>query len=287
MRKTKTQIMILLPVAIFIIAGIFLWQNYHKIVVPLATKSVVIAAPIIIEATPVVTPTSEPKSTHPKPKYEVPILMYHYIRIADPADRLGVALSVTPQNFDQQMTWLKDNNYESMKLVDLADPEEKTVNSILSVQKKPVIITFDDGYADAYSQALPILKKHNFTGTFFIIRDFVGRPEYMTQAQIDKMASYDMEIGSHTLDHKNLAKLPTELAKRQIFDSKIEAETFCYPSGRFTEETVGLVKDAGYKLAVTTLGGISDSNSNLFELPRVRITNVDLESFAKRVQGIR
>lgn len=278
--------MILLPVAIFIIAGIFLWQNFHKTSVPSKAKPIVRAAPII-NVTPIATTTPSPKPILPKPKYEVPILMYHYIRIADPADTLGLALSVTPENFDSQMTWLKDNNYESMNLVDLADPKEKTVNSILSVHKKPVIITFDDGYADAYSQALPILAKHDFSGTFFIIRDFVGRPEYLTQAQIDKMAEKGMEIGSHTLDHKNLAKLPTELAKKQIFDSKLGSDTFCYPSGKFTEETVNLVEDAGYKVAVTTLGGIANSNSNLFELPRVRITNIDIESFAKRVQGLK
>ena len=270
-----TKITFLVVILIAALTGAFLINHFFVSKKPIDIPKVAVATPE--------TKTEIQKTE----KYNVPILMYHYIRVADPADTLGVALSVTPTNFDAQMKWLKNNNYESMKLVDLADPQKKTLSKIIASKKKPIVITFDDGYDNAYTQALPILKKYGFFGTFFIIRDFVGRPEYATQVQIDEMAAQGMEIGSHTLDHMDLAKSSLEVDHKQIFGSKMGADVFCYPSGRFTEETVGLVKEAGYKVAVTTKPGIANQDSNIFELPRVRITDIDSELFARRVQGLK
>lgn len=241
--------------------------------------------PVVIKTTKP-TPTSPINPTPVIPKvnnYEVPILMYHYIRVADPADTLGVALSVTPQNFDLQMKWLKDNNFSSIHLADLADPKKQAISKVYTNQKKPVVVTFDDGYDDAYTAAFPVLKKYKLSGTFFIIRAFVGRSEYATQAQIDEMAASGMEIGSHTLNHLDLSKIGSLLAKDQIVDSKQGAEVFCYPSGKYTATTVQLVKDAGYAAAVTTKGGVANQDSSLFELPRLRIENISLDNFAKKL----
>ncbi|MEI6040116.1 MAG: polysaccharide deacetylase family protein [Candidatus Berkelbacteria bacterium] len=215
--------------------------------------------------------------------YKVPILMYHYIRTAPVNDDLGARLSVDPENFDSQIKWLVKNDYITIRLIDLADPDQKVLKKVLQQNKKPIIITFDDGYTDAYTEAYKILKKHDSIGTFFVIRNFVGRDEYATQEQIDEMAKNGMEIGSHTLNHKDLAKNTIEIDTKEIFDSKLNAETFCYPSGKYNEETVKLVKEAGYKVAVTTQDGIANQDSNLFELPRKRIMNISLENFIKKV----
>lgn len=218
--------------------------------------------------------------------YEVPILMYHYIRVADANDKLGYALSVTPENFDSQILWLKTNNFMSIHLADLADPQKIALRKVFAQNKKPVVITFDDGYTDAYTQALPILKKHQMTGTFFIIRDKVGRDDnfYMNQSQIDEMALVNMEIGSHTLTHPNLATSSAEKARIEISDSKFAANVFCYPSGRYNESIANLVKDTGYLAAVTTEFGVAKETSNLFTLKRVRIENGDGDYLGERIQ---
>lgn len=218
-------------------------------------------------------------------EFKVPILMYHYIRDTDPKDKLGYALSVSPENFKQQIKWLKDNNYQSLTLADFADPERRAVSRIIGEDKKPVIITFDDGYLDAYTEAFPVLEKYGFGGTFFIVRNFVGKAGYLHQDQIKEMTKNQMEIGSHTLDHYNLIKLSLEALKNQIFNSKQECMTFCYPSGKFNDQTVNLVNEAGYIVAVTTQNGIANEQSDLLRLPRVRITNISLEDFAKRING--
>lgn len=241
-------------------------------------------SPKSAKSSPIVQPTIDNKIQLIK-DYKIPILMYHYIRVADPSDKMGLALSVTPENFNLQMEWLKNNDYSSMKLADIADPQQVVLQNLISQNKKPIVITFDDGYTDAYTKAFPILKKYDFTGTFFIIRHSVGAKNnfYMNENQINEMQENNMEIGSHSLTHPNLTTISFEKLNNEIFNSKNESQVFCYPSGRYNEETMNLVKKAGYKAAVTTKDGTTNQDSNLLELPRKRITNTSLEEFIKKV----
>lgn len=216
-------------------------------------------------------------------QFQVPILMYHYIRVADANDKLGQGLSVTPDNFDAQIKGLVDDNYVSIKMDDLADPNLSAISKIINEKKKPIAITFDDGYADAYTSALPILQKYQMTATFYIIRDYVGRPEYMNQSQIDILASDGMEIGSHTLSHPDLATLSDTNQRTQIFNSKDSTNSFCYPSGKFNDTTISLVKEAGYTTATTTKIGIANETSNLLKLPRVRVENGTAQTLLDKI----
>lgn len=215
--------------------------------------------------------------------FKVPILMYHYIRIAPQDDTLGQRLSVTPNTFDLQMAWLKKNNYKTLSLADFADPQKKRLLEIVNEGKKPIILTFDDGYKDALTDAYPALKKQGFTGTFFIIRDFVGRPQYLNQNDLDTLEQNGMEIGAHTLNHPNLATTSKAEAKRQIIESKRNAKVFCYPSGKYDSDIVDFVKEAEYIAAVTTNAGIANQDSSIFELPRVRVFNWPMDEFIKKV----
>lgn len=217
-------------------------------------------------------------------KYEVPILMYHYIRVAPEGDTLGQNLSVTPDNFRTQMKWLNENNYLTIRTEDLADPYLTVISNVAAKNKKPIIITFDDGYDDAFTAAYPVLKENDFIGTFYIIRNYVGRTNYMNQTQIDEMADNNMEIGSHSLNHPDLAKSSEVIQHKQIFDSKLFATTFCFPSGKFNNTTISLIKEAGYTTAVTTKEGIANQDSNLLELPRVRMTDGGVELIKNKIE---
>lgn len=253
----------LLVIAIVIIGGVFWWQKSHKAAADVNSSST----------------NNTPKKDEPViPKvtqYHVSILMYHYIRNAENENQLGQNLSVSPTSFNNQMKWLSENSYQTLTVAQFAEPDKKTLSKIVYNKKKPIILTFDDGYEDAYTQAFPILKKYEFSGTFYIIRDYVGRSEYMNQTQIDALGKAGMEIGSHSLSHPNLASLSNASAKNQIFDSKEKATTFCYPSGKYSDSVVSLVKEAGYLASVTTNFGVANQDSNLFELPRIRIQNND------------
>lgn len=224
-------------------------------------------------------------SPEPITEYQVPILMYHYIRdFSDPNDELGAKLSVSPETFAEQLQWLKDNGYQTVNPDYLLTP--------YALPLKPVILTFDDGYRDAYTVAYPILKKYDFAATFYIITDYIekGNPRYLAWDQVREMKAGGMNIGSHTLTHPDLEKCTTDRVNRELVDSKkliedkigSEVTDFCYPSGKYNQEIVTQVENAGYKTATTVKSGIADQDSKLFELPRFRIQNeTNLENILK------
>lgn len=87
-----------------------------------------------------------------------------------------------------------------------------------------------------------------------------------------------VEIASHTLDHVYLKTASHAVAERQIVESKkilesrfkISVVTFAYPTGAFNQNTIDMVKDAGYTAAVSVIPGINQSENNLFYLYRIR-----------------
>jgi len=208
----------------------------------------------------------------------VPVLMYHYISIPPPdADAIRLDLSVTPQAFDEQMAFLVSNGYRTVRVSDV-------VEHLLSgapLPEKPIVLTFDDGYADNYEAALPILKKYGMTATFYVIAKFTEnqRPGYATWDQLREMANAGMEIGSHSMDHSDLrgrsiAFLTDQIARsKQIIESRlgITVKTFSYPSGKYDAKTIAVLRANGYLGAVTEIQGLQQTTNDIFELRRVRI----------------
>lgn len=234
---------------------------------------------------PLVTPKSSTSNYPEITTYQVPILMYHYIRNSENESELGKNLSVSPANFENQISFLKENNYQTLRVADLADVHKKALSKSYFEKKKPIILTFDDGYQDAYTNALPVLKKYKMTATFYIIRNYVGKSGYLNQSQIDEMANLEMEIGSHTLSHPDLTKIDIDEAKNQIFESKGKADSFCYPAGKYDSTTITLVQEAGYQAAVTTHFGIASEKSSILELPRVRAEDVSGETLGDKISA--
>lgn len=200
----------------------------------------------------------------PRPQVTVPILMYHYIRAyQSETDNLGVQLSVAPETFDRQLTALKRAGYRTISLTDFA---------LGNYGVKPIILTFDDGYLSHYSEALPILQKHRFLGTFFIASGLLSKNGYLNREQVEEMAAAGMEIGGHTVTHRNLEKAPYEQAITEIYQSLIgRDQVFAYPSGRYGPETLDILSGLRIKAAVTTNFGLATEKSELLELPRIRV----------------
>lgn len=210
----------------------------------------------------------------------VPILMYHYIRVvSDPNDTLGANLSVSPENFNKQLDYLAANNYQTISLQQLRDGFAG--NYKIDKTKKPIVITFDDGYDDAYTQAYPILKSHNMFGVFYIITGQIGQSERMTSNQIVELDKNGMIIGSHTKNHLDISTLSAAQLNIQLADSKSYLEQllghpivdFCYPAGKYSSNDITVLKNDGYLTATTTKSGIANTKSDLFELPRIRMQN--------------
>lgn len=212
---------------------------------------------------------------------KIPILMYHHIRDYDDAnDKIGTNLSVSPQTFATQLDFLEKRGFTTI-----------TFNNIVldQIPEKPIILTFDDGYDNFYQYAYPELKKRNMFAVAYIITNDIGKDGYMKQTEIKEVSDYGIEIGSHTKSHPDLTKILSGKAKIEIIDSKQILEeiigkpivSFCYPSGKFSNETETLVKEAGYRYATTTIGGIADLKSP-FELHRYRMNkDTNIVSYLK------
>ncbi|MFQ3662209.1 MAG: polysaccharide deacetylase family protein [Chloroflexaceae bacterium] len=219
-----------------------------------------------------------PQGFTPAPPGErpyVPILMYHYVRYVDrAADPLGFSLSVTPEHLDAQLGWLKAAGYETVRMDALA----ACMRGEGPCPLRAVALTFDDGYTDAFTTALPILQRHGFVATFYIVSGFVGQPGYMGWSELRALRDAGMEIGAHSVTHPDLTGLGLEELRAQVGQSgaAISAEvgrpvlSFCYPGGRFSDTVVAVTREAGYTSATTTIQ--DGPQSDPFTLPRLRVS---------------
>ncbi len=223
----------------------------------------------------------------PQPPRElhVPILMYHHIAYYPPtAGQLQRGLSISPTDFDQQLSYLKQAGYQTVLMKDLF----RALYYGQKLPSKPVILTFDDGYDNAYYNAFPILKKYNDKGSFYLISDLVGQPSRLTWNQVKIMSNNGMEFGSHSKTHPDLRSLPFDSLSFETFYSKKIIEStlgekvyfFCYPSGGYKPEIFPVLKNQGYLLALTTHPGATENSDHPFELTRLRVWGgISLDDF--------
>jgi peptidoglycan/xylan/chitin deacetylase (PgdA/CDA1 family) len=208
----------------------------------------------------------------------VPILMYHYVRTPPSIrwDPLGFKLSVSPQDFGVQMSWLDANGFHPVDFNDIRAYFAGT----RPLPPQPVIITLDDGYKDLYTAAFPILSAHHFKAVAYIVSNFVDRHDYVTRAQVIELDRGGIQIASHTVDHADLARSSYGTVVFQVTQSKQWLEQlvghpvldFAYPSGKFTAQAIAAVKQAGYDTAVTTLTSTLHSQADRYTWARVRVS---------------
>ena len=209
----------------------------------------------------------------------IPILMYHSISDEDPSNNL----LVPPAMFEEQMAWLEANEFTAMNLDEALEAMETG-----KVPKRPVVITFDDGYSDNYTSAFPSLKNHGLKATFFVITDGVDNGYYMSTDMLKEMQAAGMSIENHTANHLELDKLSREDAYDAIKRGQdflrdnigSDANYLCYPVGKYNDETIAREEELGIKAAVTTQGGIASINDGIHTLKRVRISPMSIDSFA-------
>ena len=221
----------------------------------------------------------------------IPILIYHYIRVnPDPRDSLGFGLSVTPANFAAQMDWLAQNGYHPVTTSDLV----AYLGGERGLPSRPIVITFDDGYADFYTNAIPILRRHDFTAVTYVVSGFMGRPGYMTANEVLSAQGAGFEVGSHTVDHVNLTKQSSDGLRYQLTASKEALErllkrpvtSFCYPYGKFGAREANAVAAAGYQDATSTMGGSYRTMANRFIWARLYVKGGEtLGQFAYAVRA--
>ncbi len=199
--------------------------------------------------------------------FDVPILIYHHFATELPADVQEATDTVTTAAFADQLSWLHDNGYTSITVAELFNAFYYN----LPLPSRPVILVFDDSYADAYEYAFPMLLERGFGATVAAITGAVGQAGYLTWEQAAEMSASGVEFVSHTASHANLAALTRDQAQVELADSRraLEeklgrpAQFFVYPYGEpFTsgsaesqQMVMALLRETGYVGALLTSSG--------------------------------
>ena len=209
----------------------------------------------------------------------VPILMYHHVGDLPPdADAVRKSLTVSQERFEEQMKFIAEQGYTTIRIADLANH----LQTGAPLPEKPILLTFDDGYDNNYTNVFPTLKDHGFVGTFFVIgapTDY-GSPGYLRWEQISEMYENGMEFGNHSLTHRyNLGTTRNSTQDAEIKRAhKLMVDhlpnwtpIFSYPSGSYNQYSLNLLRELGYIAAVTTKQGTYQTSEQPYELRRIRI----------------
>jgi peptidoglycan/xylan/chitin deacetylase (PgdA/CDA1 family) len=210
-------------------------------------------------------------------------------------------VTTTPAVFEAHLEILAENGYSC--------PPLRGINeSTSATPAKKVILTFDDGFADFYFTAWPVMRKHGFSGTVFLPTDFIDSQEnqlipgkkHLSWEQVTELSHAGVEFGSHSVTHSILRKCSRDVIRNEIRSSKqrIEehldtpVESFSYPyafpfdDDSLTRFLEACVSEAGYRYAVSTRIGVDNVNKNRIFRPRLPMNNLDDKRFfLGKIQG--
>lgn len=216
------------------------------------------------------------QTASPSATFRVPILMYHYVEyVQDRRDITRQKLNINPYVFENQIITLEEAGYTFMTAKELSD----VLDGKSTMPKKPILLTFDDGHWDIYTDVLPILKKYTVKATAYIIPGFIGGSDFLNDKQIKVLISSGLiEIGAHTIHHIALKEIQAKTVEEEVFGSKqilentyhIKVYSFAYPYGSFDEQAIDIVKNAGFTTALSTIPGAEVNQANRFFIYRLR-----------------
>lgn len=283
----KIMALVILFTSMVLFSGV----NPASVIGPAADMAIVPAAEPVtvpsIESAPA--PTAEPMAiptvspADAAAALAIPIVYYHSVKTV-PKNQL----CMPPEQLEEQMKYLYDHHFESISLRELYD----FLYENGTLPPKPIVITFDDGYKDNYTNALPILRKYGFTAAVFVTAGQNG-PDFLTRDEMRELLEAGWEIESHTMTHPDLSKLnPSKLQWELQHSKKLleqdlgrEVKFLAYPYGKFNEAVVKEVKEAGYLMAFTTKAGWATKKHNPWLVNRVYLyANMGIEEFARRVE---
>ncbi len=213
----------------------------------------------------------------------VPVLMYHQVDARTPADAVGRSLTLTPAAFEAQLAWLRAHHIVTLTTDELVRALARGAHPT-----NAVVLTFDDGYRDAATVALPLLVRYGARASFYVSAGFLGDGRHLSWAQLRTMRAAGMEIGCHGTHHLDLTTLSRAGASAEIGHCAATLArylapptTYAYAAGRWNATTIALVRAAGFTCALTERPGVVASLRSPYELPRRRIARTtDLAAFA-------
>ena len=215
----------------------------------------------------------------------IPVLVYHQIDAAPAKGSPFRSLYVSPAAFARQMRLLKWLGYTGLSMTGL----QPYLNG--ERQGKVAGITFDDGYLNNLTHALPVLLKHGFSSTCYAVSSLLGKTNIwdeqigiaqtplMNESELRQWISGGQEIGSHTRSHINLLESDDEICAEEILQGRIELEAvlnapvnhFCYPYGRYDARHKTVAAAQGFVTSTTTQRSRCHAGIDMLEIPRVPV----------------
>jgi len=232
---------------------------------------------------------------------KTPILMYHSISCN--ASSKFRQFTVSPTSFAEQMAYLHQQAYTPITVTQYIRARSERGNVL---PERPVVLTFDDGFADFFTVALPVLKEHDFAATLYISSKFIDGTSYwlrhegettrrmLTWKQLAEIAMSGIECGAHSHSHPQLDILSYNQARDEILESKRlledhlgrEVLSFAYPFGYHSTQVRNLVREAGYTSACAVRHAMSSETDDPFSLARFMVrANCTMEEFAALLIG--
>lgn len=215
----------------------------------------------------------------------VRVLYYHSVDA-----NAGNEVTITPESLKKQLQYINDNNYTTITMKELYD----YLNNNAPIPEKSIIITFDDGYMNNYTEAFPILKELNMKATIFCVGNSLDGSYYLSHEALKEMSDYGIDIESHTVNHVHLDTLSYDEQLSEMKNSKEilenitgrEVISIAYPFGDYNADTIKATKQAGYSLGFTTNLGLAYRSSDEFELDRIYISsNYDMNTFKNLIDN--
>lgn len=198
------------------------------------------------------------------------ILEYHRIN-----NQTNDEYTVPIDEFQEQIDYLKGQGYTTISLMDFIRAKKYGE----PLPSKPVILTFDDGYEDIYTNVMPILTQNNMKATVFVVTNYIGHKNYLTWQQLKQMQENNIELGSHTANHLLLATLTPDKINDEIHLSKLLMEWsglstvyfFSYPMGNYNTTAHNILEQDNYLGAVTGDPGLNNFTTDPYLLHRTYI----------------
>jgi peptidoglycan/xylan/chitin deacetylase (PgdA/CDA1 family) len=203
-------------------------------------------------------------------KIKIPVICYHSIN-KDPSGKSPIIIS--PEKFRQHLQTIKDIGYTTLTMAQFND----YILGDKPIPEKSVLLTFDDGYMDNYTNAFPILKEFNMNATIFVISSYLDGKEYLSPNAAREMSDYGIDIESHTVSHLRLSELSYEQQLNELKNSKEALEkltgkpviSIAYPEGKYNDDTTKAVLEAGYAMGFTIDRGYVGVGDNAVKLNRL------------------
>ncbi|MGH3965015.1 MAG: polysaccharide deacetylase family protein [Pseudonocardiaceae bacterium] len=228
----------------------------------------------------------------------IPILMYH--AVAEHPAAATRRLSVRPEMLAAQLASLRQQGFTTLTFSRLG----AALRGGGALPPRPIVLTFDDGYADFHREALPLLARYGCTATLFVTTGWVadagehaaGTPldRMLSWSQIDEVFAAGFEVGAHSHSHAQLDQLPDAALRQELSVSKVlledrlgrEVPGLAYPYGYSSARVREAVCAAGYRHAAAVSNATARPKADLFALPRLTIRrSTSLDTFRQIING--